>query len=253
MLRKPLLSALAILAFLPAVATAAQAGPEDALSANIPIGTLAACGRAPSGGGCTGAVVGALDAARERLGLGAYELPANFASLSGAKQIFILTNLDRIAYGLPPIAGLSPVIAAAARGAMRSDADPDPTALLASLPSYAWSSNWAGDWANASYAYYEWMYDDGYDGAETSNIDCTSPTATGCWDHRHNLLSFENPGTLALGVTTGVDAHGQSSYTTTLVWTPGGAWTHLSYTWAQAEAHGAGVALTAGARAHHRR
>jgi len=210
--------------------------------ANRPIATLpATCDSAPTGRACTDAVIAALDGARAALGLGPYMLPAGFDSMPPTRQLFVLANLDRTAYGLPPIAGISPALAGATASAMRSDVDPDPTSLLASLPSYAWTADWAGGWANAAYAYYEWMYDDGYGGAETSNVDCTSDGASGCWDHRRNILAFAGAGSIAMGVSAGVDAHGQPSYAITLVWTPSNAWTGYSYSWAQAQAAGAGA------------
>lgn len=220
----------------------AAGGSPDKLAANIPIGALPmACDSAPNGSTCTNAVVAALDGARADIGLGPYVVPANFATLSGAKQLFILSNLDRIAYGLPAITGIAPALGSADQSAMAGDADPDPTALLNGLANYSWTSNWAGNWANASYAYYEWMYDDGFGGTETSNIDCTSAADSGCWVHRRNVLAFADSGTLVLGATVGIDRLGETSYATTLVWTPGAAWTSYSYTWAQAQADGAGV------------
>src|SRR5580658_4088552 len=125
---------------------------------------------------------------------------------------------------------------------MLGDSDPNPTDVLDALPVYSWTSNWAGNWANAPYAYYEWMYDDGYDGTETSNIDCTSASASGCWVHRRNVLAFSQAGTLSLGASVGTDAHGDSSYATTLVWTTSTNWTTYGYTWADAQADGAGAA-----------
>jgi hypothetical protein len=242
-LRRPLALALALAGLLAGAAPAGAATTPDSLPANIPMSALpAACDSAPAGSVCTNAVVGALDGARAAVGLGPYVLPANFDALAGTKQIFILSNLDRIAYGLPVITGLSPELAATTRSAMTGDSDPDPTAALGGLSSYAWTSNWAGDWANAPYAYYEWMYDDGYGGGETSNVDCSSATATGCWVHRRNVLAFAGSGTLSMGASVGNDAHGQSSYATTLVWTPDTNWSSYSFTWAQAQADGAGVA-----------
>lgn len=240
-------AALAALQLLAAPASAAAA-PNPA--ANIPITSLpAACTSAPTGVSCTDAVVVALDRARTQLGLGAYVLPADFDSLSGAEQLLILANLDRIAYGLPPISGLSPTLAGAAQVAMADDLDPDPSALLSGLSTYAWTSNWAGQWPNAADAYYEWMYDDGYDGSETSNIDCNSAAASGCWVHRRNVLALPEAGTLAMGACVGTDAQGQSSYTMTLVWTTSSNWTSYDYTWAQAQAAGAGSAAATAASA----
>jgi hypothetical protein len=231
------------------------AGPASAAaapnpSANIPIASLpAACTSAPTGSSCTNAVVVALDRARAELDLAPYALPADFDSLSGAKQLLVLSNLDRIAYGLPPIRGLSPTLASAAQVAMTNDLDPDPTSLLSALSTYAWTANWAGQWPNAADAYYEWMYDDGYDGSETSNVDCASATASGCWVHRRDVLALPNAGTLAMGASVGTDAQGHSSYTMTLVWTTSTNWTSYDYTWAQAKAAGAGSTAST-ARSH---
>jgi hypothetical protein len=200
----------------------------------------AACTSAPTGATCTNAVVVALDKARAKLGLGAYALPSDFDALSGEQQLFVLSNLDRIAYGLPAIRGISPTLAPAAQSAMIADVDPDPTSLLSGLTTYAWTANWAGEWPNAADAYYEWMYDDGYDAGETSNIDCTSATASGCWIHRRNVLGLDYAGTLSMGASVGIDAEGNSSYTMTLVWTSSTNWTSYDYTWAQARAAGAG-------------
>jgi hypothetical protein len=235
-------------------ATQAAAAPVSRLAANLPIGALpAACETVPQGATCTDAMVGALDLARREIGLGPYVLPADFDTLDGAQQIFILANLDRIAYGLAPAAGLSPTLAVPARSAMLADEDPDPTAQLAGLNVYSWTSDWAGDWANAPYAYYEWMYDDGYDGSATSNVDCGSPAASGCWDHRRNVLAFEAPGTLAIGASAGIDANGCTSYAMTLVWSPAANWTRYSYTWAEAKADGAGSAHASLAARHRHR
>jgi hypothetical protein len=258
--RQPLRTSVrALLAPLGVAATLAAfqllAGPASAIAApnpqaNMPISSLpAACTSAPTGAICTNAVVVALDRARAELGLGPYSLPADFDSLSGAKQLLVLANLDRTAYGLPPIRGLSPTLASAAQVAMTNDLDPDPTALLSGLNTYAWTANWAGQWPNAADAYYEWMYDDGYDGSETSNVDCTSATASGCWVHRRNVLAIPAAGTLAMGASVGTDAQGHSSYAMTLVWTTSANWTSYSYTWAQAEAAGAGSTASA-ARSH---
>jgi hypothetical protein len=215
---------------------AAPAGAAQQLE-NRPIGTLpASCTSAPRGAPCINAVVAALDVARSSLGLGSYVLPANFDSLPGTRQIFILANLDRIALGLPPINGIVAALGGSTHAGVLGDSDPNPASALAGLSSFSWTSNWAGGWFNAPYAYYEWMYDDGYGGAETSNIDCTSATASGCWDHRRNVLAFAQPGTIVMGASVGPDAHGQIGYAMTLVWTPGNSWTSYSYKWGRLQA-----------------
>ena len=50
--------------------------------------------RRARGATCIDAVVSALDTARASLGLARYPLPANFDSLSGARQIFILAKIS---------------------------------------------------------------------------------------------------------------------------------------------------------------
>jgi hypothetical protein len=124
---------------------------------------------------------------------------ADFYSLNGSEQLLILCNLDRLAYGLPAVTGLSPVLNAVAATGVTADADPDPSALLGSLSSFGWSSNWAGGYGNALEAYYAWMYSDGWAGRRTSNLDCTSPTSSGCWGHRQDVLAFSQPGLLSMG------------------------------------------------------
>jgi hypothetical protein len=220
-------------------ASAAAAPPNPA--ANIPGGRLPrACASAPRGAVCIAGVVRSLDRARAQLGLGPYLLPAHFDRLSGSEQLLVLSNLDRVAYGLPPISGLSPALNTVAAAGVDADADPDPSALLHSFSSFGWSSNWAGAYPNAPEAYYAWMYYDGWGGNGTSNLDCTGPTASGCWGHREDVLSFPELGMLSMGASVSRDAHGQIGYAMTLVWTPASNWTSYSYSWAQAEAAGAG-------------
>ncbi len=225
--------------FLAVSASASAAAPNPA--ANIEVGALpGACSSAPHGSICQHAMVRALDRAHAALGIGPYLLPAHFYSLTGSDQLLILTNLDRLAYGLPPVAGLSPALNAVAATGVSGDADPDPSALLNNFPAFGWSSNWAGGYGNALEAYYAWMYYDGWGGKQTSNLDCTSPTAGGCWGHRDDVLAFPNPGLLSMGASVSRDTAGQIGYAITLVWTPQTNWTSYTYSWASAQADGAG-------------
>jgi hypothetical protein len=236
------LCAVLLLAFA-ASASAAPAPSAPNPPANIPVGPLpGACTFAPRGAVCVGAMLGALDHARAEVGLGRYIVPSDFYALTGARQLLILSNLDRLAYGLPAIVGLSPALNAVAASGVTTDADPDPSALLASLPTFGWSSNWAGGYGNALEAYYAWMYYDGWGGGQTSNLDCTSPTASGCWGHREDVLSFPDQGLLSMGASVRRDSSGQIGYAMTLVWTPQTNWTSITYSWASAQAAGAGVA-----------
>ncbi|MGA2006946.1 MAG: hypothetical protein ABSH27_05235 [Solirubrobacteraceae bacterium] len=202
--------------FLAASASASAAVPNP--TTNIAVGALpAACANAPRGPICLHAMVRALDRAHAAL-----------------------CNLDRLAYGLPAIAGLSPALNAVAATGVSRDADPDPSALVANLPTFGWSSNWAGGYGNALEAYYAWMYYDGWGGKQTSNLDCTSPTAGGCWGHREDVLAFPGQGLLSMGASVSRDTSGEIGYAITLVWTQQTNWTGFSYSWASAQADGAG-------------
>jgi hypothetical protein len=218
------------------LAPTAAAAPNPV--SNIPIGRLpAACRTAPTGATCEKAAVRALEAARGKLGLGPYVLPADFLSLAPARQWLILADLDRIAYSLRPIAGLSTVLDAIAKQGASARRDPNPWPLLMRLHGQSeigFASNWAGGQPNALVAYYGWMYDDGY---RSGNIDCPSRSAPGCWGHRRNILAF--PAGLRLSMGAAVVRSGPS-YALTIVETSTPVWPY-HYTWAAAMADGAGA------------
>jgi hypothetical protein len=217
-----------------AASAGASAYPPDP-SANISFGPMpGACESSPRGGACEHGAIRALDAARARLGLGRYRLPADFVSLVPARQWLILSNLDRIAYRLRPVHGLARPLDAVARQAALAHADPDPSTLLRSLPNdrtLGFASNWAGGQQNALIAYFGWMYDDGPGGP---NIDCPATGAAGCWGHRHDILGFAQGGSLTMGAA----AVAGSSYALTIVDTERPPWPY-AYTWAQAKRDGA--------------
>lgn len=225
-----------VLVLLAAFAANASATPNPA--GNIRLGPLPrSCERAPTGAACETAAVRALDAARARLGLGPYLLPAHFVGLAPARQWLILANLDRIAYSLRPIGGLSAVLNSIARRGAAGRQDPDPGPLLRSLHGQSqigFASNWAGGQPNALVAYYGWMYDDGYG---SGNLDCRTPSAPGCWGHRQDILAFAQAARLTMGAAA---LRGAASYALTVVETSTAVWPY-SYSWASAIADGAGV------------
>jgi hypothetical protein len=221
-----------------AAATAIALGAANP-AANIPLGALpAACERAPVGARCENASIRALDAARAKLGLGPYLLGRGFVSLAPARQYLILANLDRVAYSLPPIAGLSGALDTVAEQGATARADPNPWPLLLALHNQrmlGFASNWAGGQPNALLAYYGWMYDDGY---RSGNLDCPSPSAAGCWGHRQDILhAFPKGAKLSMGAAVVRRAR---SYALTIVETSTVPWRYV-YTWAQAKANGAGT------------
>ncbi len=113
-------------------------------------------------------------------------LPSNWAHLTVAEQLFVTADLERVARGLPPYVGLSTSLDALAQAGAAANNDPNPpqSGYLGA------SSNWAGGSIAATDADYEWVYLDGWGGskANTNNLDCTSPRASGCWGHRNDLL-----------------------------------------------------------------
>src|SRR5689334_7234957 len=95
-------------------------------SSNFPAGrSPLTCDTAPTGPVCMAAAVQYLDQARANLGQPPYQLPANFVSLSPEQQTLVLTNLDRIQYGLPPVPGLTARLSRDAAGGVQADNDPE--------------------------------------------------------------------------------------------------------------------------------
>lgn len=136
---------------------------------------------------CQVSAATALDYARKTEGLGPLILPKNWQSLTPGDQLFVLTNLERVARGETAIQGRVASLNQAALVGAQGQKDPYVQASQ-SLP--AWGSNWADD-TNPLGSFYAWMYDDGWGGPglqNTSNLACTSATSSGCWGHRRNIL-----------------------------------------------------------------
>jgi hypothetical protein len=215
---------------------------------NYKLGPLPSnCVSAPTGATCINAAVFYLDQARTKLHLAPYRLPADFARLAPDRQILILTDLDRAAYHLPAISGVTPALNRVARGGtagnpgVRGDGDP---VLHAS--GVQTTSNWAEGFPNVVLAYEAWMYDDG---PGSSNIDCTASNHAGCWGHRQDVLAnFVTPGSSAMGVAVGRDAHGHPGYAMLIAKGHSRYTKGYSYRWAQAVTDGAGSHIYAAAR-----
>jgi hypothetical protein len=212
-------------------------------SANFPPGTLpTACAAAPTGTACINAGIYFLDEARASLGQLAYKLPADFPSLTPAQQTFILTNLDRVLYGLPPITGLTAALNGDAGVAVAGNDDPAPSDTN---ELNGWTGNWAGGYLNVVLAYEGWMFDDGLG---SPNVTCTPQNADPCWGHRHDVLwEFAGGDVLAMGAASGSGLSGLASYAMVLVGGypadggDPGYQPSYTYTWAQAVADGAGT------------
>lgn len=220
------------------LAVSASAGWASDPPSNTPLGKLpASCSSAPGGKACINAGVYYLDKARAKVDLPAYKLPASFTSLTPAEQMFVLANLDRIQYGLPPITGLTAGLSHDALvSGVKGSADPVPSST-ANLE--AWTSNWAGGYRNAPMAYEAWMWDDGLG---SDNFDCTAAHPAGCWDHRHDVLSkLGSSAVLAMGAAAGSEPKYVRGYAMLLVGGTSQYAATYSYTWTQAVAAGAGT------------
>lgn len=134
---------------------------------------------------CTTAVIQQINQANKAEGGEEIHLPPNYASYSGADQVFILTNLERLAFGLPPTPGLNATVTQDALTGAQDLTDPT---IAASLPTgqsiWTWNSIWAED-INPASAVFNWLFNDGLG---SGNIDCTTTQQEGCWGHRDNIL-----------------------------------------------------------------
>jgi hypothetical protein len=200
---------------------------------DIPIGQMpSGCdyGANTTSATCENAVIYYLDAARAKMGLGAYLLPPSFPALSPERQIFILSDLDRLAYGNSPSLGLNTELdEAAAQGVARRDDPMGPTPHPGSYQwDFGWASNWAGNFPNAPAAYYAWMYQDEGEGNH--------------WGHRQNILGFPPfAEDTAMGVNAGL-VEGERGYAQLFrpIYKLASAPPPLYYTWPDAQAEGAG-------------
>jgi hypothetical protein len=173
-----------------------------------------ACQTSPTSATCQNAAIAALNNARGVVGLPAYALPANFQLLSAGNQFLVLSNLDRASYGLTQITGLNAVLNAAAAAGVATDSDPAGPSVVEGARFTAWTANWAAGWASPLYTYYEWMYDDGYPGA---NADCPTSTSPGCWGHRRSTLYDFGSSKVYMGAATGTSPQYRAPAFTQLV------------------------------------
>jgi hypothetical protein len=133
---------------------------------------------------CQTASLQAIDNARASEGLPPMELPADWASLSPAEQLFVATNLERTVRGLPVFSGMSSELDSVAMSAANAGTDATPPS---GFPAPFWTSNWAGGVGSPLEAIYLWMYDDG---PGSPNVDCQPGSNTsGCWGHRDDILA----------------------------------------------------------------
>jgi hypothetical protein len=197
-----------------------------------------------NGTACTNYILAAINNARSIEGIRPMVLPSNWYSLTTQQQLFVVTDLERTARGLPAYLGINAALSANAQHAAAAYTDPSIAAGFPIANDAQGSPGMGGAWSggfNLLAADYIWMYADGWGGSAstTSNIVCTSARAAGCWAHRDELLGSDpgyNPG-VGLGCTncevgTGFAmVNGRASYTV-LIEIPQGSPPPMSFTWA---------------------
>jgi hypothetical protein len=139
----------------------------------------------------------AINAARAREGVKPMVVPNGFDAMPAEEQLLIVANLERVDRGLRPFAGTVARLDALAQQGAQTAQDP-PTDV-------PYGNNWRTESIEAQVpdlltADYDWMYADGWDPNGSINGDCTSPDASGCWAHRHAILTdFGSLPTLIMG------------------------------------------------------
>jgi hypothetical protein len=210
-MRMPLRTGLAVLTALsltgfaagPASAGAAHGDPKTSVSPSHKF--LDACfqvsGKTKAQQACDKAALRDFGKVRATEGLAPMTLPKGFARLSAAHQLLVLTNLERVDRGLRAFPGLSKRLNGLAAKGAKAQTDPG---FPSPFPGTRGGSNWADFGTSTLLADFVWMYDDG---PGSPNSDCTSPSAAGCWGHRHNILHrYDKP--LVMGAA--VAHHGSS-------------------------------------------
>ena len=153
-----------------------------------------------------------LNRGRAAAGVPALRVPAAYWGWSADRQLVWVINAERAARGLP-LARVSHALNGAVAQGIATDADPNPNAYYPGVQQsesiWAWvpTPGLTRRRVGADLLQIDdlWVYQDGWSGASTSNIDCTSPHALGCWGHRDVVLG-DVPGT-TLVVVPGVATH----------------------------------------------
>jgi hypothetical protein len=165
-----------------------------------------ACATAPAGTECINAGIYYLDQARKSVGLGAYELPNDFPTLTPPEQMFILTNLDRVEYGLPPISGLTAALSRDALAGVKAGKDPH---VSDQSEEHEDVDNYGVGYDNVPMVYEVWLW---ADGAGSQNDVCRVYHRD-CWVHRHNVLwKFTPTDILAMGAAAAIGKDAEPGY-----------------------------------------
>ena len=188
--------------------------------------------------------VTATNSARAQEGVGPLSMNVTaFDAMSVPEQVFVLVNLERTGRGEPPVADMTAQLDSYAQSGAQGNTDPShPAALSGGASVYQTGAIWAGGISSSLFANYLWMYEDGWGGTPgaTTNADCTSPSAVGCWAHRDIILKQFSSAycagstpTLSMGAATSTQTGGSIA---AVVVSSCASASDVVYTWGQAEA-----------------
>ena len=154
------------------------------------------------------------------------DLPTNWAQMSAAEQLFVVTNLERTVRGLPAFEGMSSALDQSSVSAASANTDPVPPA---GFDASYWTSNWAGGVGSALESIYLWMYDDG---PGSPNANCQGGDTSGCWGHRDDILASFSCSPCVLGAAVDSSSYdGEPSWAELMVDTSGAP--ALAFAWSQ--------------------
>lgn len=130
---------------------------------------------------CLDESVALLNSGRRREHLAPLVLPANWDRLTVPQQLFVMTDLERTARGLPPDSGLARDWNAAAAAGAAAGTDPTTSGSGA----HGFESIWAGGMPNPIVAMLGLVYNDGlYRDGSSQDIGCSPSAMSTCWGHR---------------------------------------------------------------------
>lgn len=128
---------------------------------------------------CDALALQGINLARAQEGLGVLKLPFGYEGFTPAEQILAVINAERTARALPAFVLDQAALGGYALTGAQNQVDPiGPQGMT-------WLSIMAARTTNPLVSDFLWMYSDGFG---SSNLDCTSASAAGCWGHRHNIL-----------------------------------------------------------------
>jgi hypothetical protein len=166
-------------------------------------------------------------------------LPRNYTHLTRAERTFVVINLERVSRGLRPIAGLVPRLNRVSRAAAAAETDPEPAVkLLKSLGARLYRVLWADAYGVLA-SDYEWMYNDGFIGRLTTNVDCLFKGAPDCRGHRRGILQRFDPLPMIVGGAGAARVAGGATSIAVVLAGRTGRTPHFTYTWRAALRHGA--------------